>query len=391
MPDQGTAPNKSYVRTDGTRTGGTTWQDARDASVKIRADAHDTHDSDVATALNNRLMKDGGNKPTADIDFGSNTLTNLRAATARGEVARIDEVQDGAPFWGGTAGGTADALTISVSPTLTGYSAGQIFFFIAASDNTGSATLDVDSQGAQTFKKTDGSTNLEAGDIKAGRLYAALYDGTNLQLLNENIVEQITVLDEDDFSSDSATQPPSQQSTSAYIDDQILGVQTIWQPSAGMIPRTTNGAEDSETELATNDIMVKGLAFDKDTDEAAQFYIAMPKGWNESTVTAVFFWTASSGSGNVVWGLRARAFGDNDALDASWGTAQTVTDGLHATDDLMISSETSAITIGGSPAENDMVIFEVYRDANNGSDTHSDDAILLGVKILYTTNAATDD
>jgi len=181
MPDQGTAPNKSYVRTDGTRTGGTTWQDARDASVKIRADAHDTHDSDVATALNNRLMLDGGNKPSDDINWGGNGITNFRAAAARGEPARINEIQDGGPIWGGTAGGTADALTIGVTPALTTQVAGQTFLFIAASDNTGSATLNPDSRGAKTIKK-GGTTDLEAGDIKSGRLYAVTDDGTNYQL-----------------------------------------------------------------------------------------------------------------------------------------------------------------------------------------------------------------
>jgi hypothetical protein len=33
----------------------------------------------------------------------------------------------------------------------------------------------------------------------------------------------------------------------------------------------------------------------------------------------------------------------------------------------------------------------VYRDADNGSDTFSADARLIGVKVLYTINALTDD
>lgn len=185
MPDQGTAPNKQFVRTDGTRTGSSVWQSARDALVKIRALAHDTHDQDVVNGLNNRLMRDGGNLPTADIPFNSNTLTSIRAAASRGEPARIDEVQDSAAIWGGTAGGTADALTISVTPSLTGgYSAGHTFLFVAASNNTGAATLNVDSQGDASIKK-GGTTDVEAGDIRANHLIIVTHDGSNFQLVNQ--------------------------------------------------------------------------------------------------------------------------------------------------------------------------------------------------------------
>ena len=34
--------------------------------------------------------------------------------------------------------------------------------------------------------------------------------------------------------------------------------------------------------------------------------------------------------------------------------------------------------------------YEVFRDADDGSDTMGEDALLIGVKIIYTTDAATD-
>ena len=115
----------------------------------------------------------------------------------------------------------------------------------------------------------------------------------------------------------------------------------------------------------------------------------MPKSWNESTVTAQFYWTATT-TGDAVWGCRAVALSNDDALDTAFGTAQTVTDSVTAANDLMISAATSAITIGGTPAEGDMVVFEFYRDADNGSDTLAADAKLIGVKLNITTNAADD-
>ena len=82
MPITGTAPNKTYTRTDGTRTGTNTWAQADAAGVDILSADHDTHDEDVATALRTMWMRDGGNQPTADIPMGGYKITGLGDATA---------------------------------------------------------------------------------------------------------------------------------------------------------------------------------------------------------------------------------------------------------------------------------------------------------------------
>lgn len=169
-----------------------------------------------------------------------------------------------------------------------------------------------------------------------------------------------------------------------------VGKETIFIPAAAMTSRTTNGAAAGTTELTTNDVMLSSLDFDQTTEEGAGFFIAMPKSWNESTVTFKPFWTAASGSGGVVWGLAAYAFSDDDALDTAVSGQQTSTDTLIATGDMHIGPESSAITIGGTPAEGDMVYFEITREVANGSDTLSGDAKLLGVHVYITTNASTD-
>jgi hypothetical protein len=85
MPITGTAPNKTFSRTDGTRSGSNTWQQADSAGVGILSADHDAHDEDVATALRTMLMRDGGNQPTANIDWGGYKITNVSIeATAIG-------------------------------------------------------------------------------------------------------------------------------------------------------------------------------------------------------------------------------------------------------------------------------------------------------------------
>ncbi len=168
------------------------------------------------------------------------------------------------------------------------------------------------------------------------------------------------------------------------------GLHTLTVAAAGMVPRITNGPALYRAETGTNKRMVVGLAFDAATAEYAQVVQPMAKSWNASTVTVQFGWTVPSGSGNVVWAARAVSLSDDDALDTAFGTAVTVTDGVTAAGDLMISAVSSALTIGNTPAKSDEVTFEIYRDAANGSDTLAADAVLLWLKIFLSFDAPTD-
>ena len=177
--------------------------------------------------------------------------------------------------------------------------------------------------------------------------------------------------------------------TKQYVDTTL---QTLWIPAVAMVSRTTNGAASGTAETTTNKVMIRTLDFDAATIEYAQFQIQMPKSWNEGTVTAMFVWSHAATATNfgVVWALQGLATSDDDALDTAFGTAITVTDTGGTTNDLYRSSTTSAITIGGTPAENDVVTFQVYREATNGSDTMAIDARLHGVAIFLTVNSVTD-
>lgn len=168
------------------------------------------------------------------------------------------------------------------------------------------------------------------------------------------------------------------------------GVQSIPILASAMTARTTLPPASGSTETTTNKVMLTTLDFDAIADEFAQFMVPMPKSWNEGTVTAQFIWTAASSSGDVIWGIEAVAISEADPLDAAFGTAQTVTDTLTTALDNHTSAFTSALTIGGSPAEGDLVCFQVYRDANAGGDTLAVDAKLIAVRLNITTNAADD-
>jgi hypothetical protein len=176
----------------------------------------------------------------------------------------------------------------------------------------------------------------------------------------------------------------------AAATDLGAGKHTLWVPAVAMTARTTNGAASGSNELATNDIMVASFDFDQTTEEGVGFWLALPKSWNLGTVTFQPFWTAGSGTGGVVWGLAAYAFSDNDALDTAVSGQQTSTDTFITANDCHVGPESSAITIGGTPADDDLLYFEVTREVGNGSDTLTADAQLIGIKLFATTDAIND-
>ena len=179
---------------------------------------------------------------------------------------------------------------------------------------------------------------------------------------------------------------------SATAAVKIAGKETIWVPAAAMYAATTNGADAEQVETTATRPDMKVFDFDAGTKQYTQFTIAMPKSWNLGTVTYQVFWAPSTtNTGDCIFGLEGVACADGDTIDVAYGTAIEVTDaGIGTVEDQQVTSESSAMTIAGSPADDEQTYFQLYRDAADGSDTFTGEARVLGVKIFYTTDAAND-
>jgi hypothetical protein len=171
------------------------------------------------------------------------------------------------------------------------------------------------------------------------------------------------------------------------------GKQTIFIPAGAMVARITNGPSDGIGETTTNRVMRRTMDFDATTAEFAQFAIAMPKSWNEGTITFQPLWSHAATTTNfgVVWTLAAVAHSDADALEAAFGPAISVTDTGGTTNTLYIGPESSAVTIAGTPAELDQITLQIGRLPTDGSDTMAIDARLHGVRVYYTATTGVDD
>ena len=172
----------------------------------------------------------------------------------------------------------------------------------------------------------------------------------------------------------------------------IAGKETMWVPAAAMLAPTTNPADSAQVETTATRPDLNVFDFDASTKQYTQFTVAMPKSWNEGTVTYQVYWSPSTtNTGNAIFGVQGVACADGDTIDVAYGTAIEVTDaGIGTVEDQQVTSESSAMTVAGSPAAGEQTYFQLYRDAADGSDTFTGECRVLGVKIFYTTDAAND-
>ena len=171
----------------------------------------------------------------------------------------------------------------------------------------------------------------------------------------------------------------------------IAGTETIFVPAQAMFGTTTNGAEANAVETTATRPEMKVLDFDASTIEYAQFSIAMPKSWNEGTLTFQAFWSPSNtDTGAALIGLQGISVANDATSDVAFPTAVDVTDnGTGTVEDVLVSPVSAAVTVTSAAADT-YTYFQVARNATSGSDSFTGDVRLLGIKLFYTTDAAND-
>ena len=170
------------------------------------------------------------------------------------------------------------------------------------------------------------------------------------------------------------------------------GKESIWVPAGAMYPSTTNGCS-ALTQVETTALRpdLKVLDFAAAADDFAQFSVAFPKSWNEGTITYQPFWTVTgTNTGTMVWQLGGIAVTNDATINTAFGTLIATTALAHSgtSNDLMVSAESGAVTIAGSPTVDDICFFQINNDVSASGQTGV--ARLLGIKIFFTTDETSD-
>lgn len=241
-------------------------------------------------------------------------------------------------------------------------------------------------------------TNIVNADIKAAAAIA-------LNKLAALTASELMVTDGSGFATTSAgvtaTEAAFLNGVTSAIQTQldakrIQGKETIWIPAGAMLPTVTAGCAALVTvETTAGRPNLQVLDFDPTTVEHAQFSVGFPKSWNLGTVTFRAVCTHAGGQtgglDGVAWELAGLAVGDTETIDAVYGTGITVVEDLSTTAlDLSVFAESGAVTIGGTPADNNVCFFDIARDPVNVADDMDQDARLKGIWIFYTVDAEDD-
>lgn len=126
-------------------------------------------------------------------------LTNAAAAGVNNDITALTALSTPlTPAQGGSSvyysasasGGTANAQTVaSVVPNSFSLATGKRIVFVAGATNTGPMTLNVNSTGATNvfYPTPSGPLALTGGEVKSGNIVEAYYDGTQYQLITNNL------------------------------------------------------------------------------------------------------------------------------------------------------------------------------------------------------------
>lgn len=182
MPIIGTAPNKTYQRTDGVYSGAAVCQQS-DAAGNTNTDVlADARENDIAVGINAMLMKDGGNTPVADLPMGSFKHTGVAAGSATGHYTEYDQVVALIAACLADAQTYSDGLYMHMSGDLKAYAGATVpawasGYWLMCDGSAVSRTTYADLFDAigETWGAGDGSTTFNLPDLR-GRIPVGLDD-----------------------------------------------------------------------------------------------------------------------------------------------------------------------------------------------------------------------
>lgn len=235
-----------------------------------------------------------------------------------------------------TAGGTADAKTLTFSVAPAAYYNGQRFAFIANTVNTTTATLNVNSLGATTIKKVVAGalTNLAAGDMVAGMFVEVAYNTANTCFVWVNQGNALT----------SSTNTFTAGQTISAGGLTVSGGDTLVTGSGGLGYGTGSGGTVTQlTSKATGVTLNKtngkitmnnaalaasttvGFVFTNSTISASDAIIIHPSGGNSGLGT-YNVWADNLASGScVVWVRNISGVSQSEALTLNFAVIKAVT------------------------------------------------------------------
>ena len=169
--------------TNGVFQGDDIWEQARAADRLVRSDDLDAFSLSLKNMLEACIHKGGYVEATADLPMGGQKHLNVDEGSMRNHYAALSQLQDDkVAYLPSTAvGGTANAITLTPTPEISAYAAGQRFRFKPSAVPTEDVTVNVSDAGAQELHDANGRVG--ADGLNVGLIYEVVYDGTKFLIV----------------------------------------------------------------------------------------------------------------------------------------------------------------------------------------------------------------
>lgn len=166
----------------------------------------------------------------------------------------------------------------------------------------------------------------------------------------------------------------------------------IFFPAEGHInPTFTGGSAALATvAVAANQPDVTSLNFDQTTAEHVQLRHVFKDADLMGNVSFQFLWShAAAASFGVAWLAKGVSIANDDPLGVNFGTARKIIDTGGTTDDHYLSDRTGFVQLVGA-LDQDLTVFDLFRDPVDGADDLDVDARLQGVIMHFWRNNPLD-
>lgn len=174
-----------------------------------------------------------------------------------------------------------------------------------------------------------------------------------------------------------------------------IGNKAIYIPAAAWRPTKTSGCGPLEAlEISAGQPELLGLPFDGTSIEYAQCSHVFPSSWaNGSLQLRVHWYSSATDTDMVIWQIQAVAVEDGETFNVTFPTATVLNaNAAQSSANLHYRTAKKTFTVKDLDVSDSghIVFFQISRDPTNASDTHAEDAVLLGVELVYTTEDPSD-
>jgi len=161
--------------------------DVNQGNTTIQASRLDGEDDNFASGLSNCITKDGQTVISQNIPFNSKKITGLANGVNIDDAINLGQLQNNQYLYLGTTGGSADAYTLTVNPSIGSYASTQQFIAkISATNTTTTPYLQISGipnpSSTAVIKKLNASKTevaLEVGDLLINGIYKFQRNSTN--------------------------------------------------------------------------------------------------------------------------------------------------------------------------------------------------------------------